>query len=856
MKKNSKSRSPVCTRSSISILGDNQADYVNESSSVASTTTKGKESIAGRLKRKILSNITNSQFSKHAAGFLEHPTFKRKKSSDVTLTQDSNSSVDVNVNSTSIDNGTIKNPLSQKLSAPQLPKGVMQLRSSSSSSSVAPSTLSSMASASLSSSSSSPQRKLQSMTLESNVTAAESTTAKKKVSSSGRKKRSSSMSNSPLSASKSDKQGGQNKSATSAAKKAKADDLAIAAEGVVATKIATSVSDEGALPNSNTCSSSTTCTFKPIQEGDCPKPSNDRENMSSSLSVESLKGSGSVALSVRPSPLKCMGGSNNHMLASLAKNINSREQMCQLLSASPQTAFQKAPSSSSAGGNSIIIRNESSISNYGRSSSTTSTSSTFYAVSSDKRNSPESNPLLTPTELLPFKSAWCVTISVVPLTITTPQRNVVNIDVVYSHLPEFAAHYSIDMYDYFNIVEDEYRPDHQYLFAQTAINAEQRAYLVNAMISISRVQYYAPSTVYLAVNIVDRYLSLTTERVQPVELLLIGVTSLMIAFKHEESGCFRFDRMVRCVCSAEQAPRTQQQMVQLETKILTAVDFRITLPTLSQLAVCIARCICERSLLEYSMLNYLPSLIAASAVAMTRAIISGTSVRLTPDSPCEQDPWTATLDYYTGYNQEDLTFCIRELQYILAIETVNRAIVYCSKVLLEKARSESSVTTTTAATESSSTSLSLSSKRRQQNEQEEARIRKQEEIQKYESYLPSILAFGKYRTFKIYNPSCTQHSNHGVLFNRTAAQRRDEDRISAEAATLLDMWNQRQRNAPDTTSDNIPSSSSSSSSSPLCVSNETLQQMHSQSRHPPIYDAVKIRFSPIYHHIVTFPPNP
>ena len=37
--------------------------------------------------------------------------------------------------------------------------------------------------------------------------------------------------------------------------------------------------------------------------GDCPKPSNDRENMSSSLSVESLKGSGSVALSVRPSPL-------------------------------------------------------------------------------------------------------------------------------------------------------------------------------------------------------------------------------------------------------------------------------------------------------------------------------------------------------------------------------------------------------------------------------------------------------------------------------------------------------------------------------------------------------------------------
>jgi hypothetical protein len=37
--------------------------------------------------------------------------------------------------------------------------------------------------------------------------------------------------------------------------------------------------------------------------------------------------------------------------------------------------------------------------------------------------------------------------------------------------------------------------------------------------------------------------------------------------------------MVRCVSTAEQAPRTQQQMVQLESKILKAVDFRVTLPT-------------------------------------------------------------------------------------------------------------------------------------------------------------------------------------------------------------------------------------------------------------------------------------
>ena len=70
------------------------------------------------------------------------------------------------------------------------------------------------------------------MTLESNVlpaAVAESNTAKKKVSNSGRKKRPSSISNSPLSATKNDKQGGRNTSAATAAKKAKADDLVITA---------------------------------------------------------------------------------------------------------------------------------------------------------------------------------------------------------------------------------------------------------------------------------------------------------------------------------------------------------------------------------------------------------------------------------------------------------------------------------------------------------------------------------------------------------------------------------------------------------------------------------------------------
>lgn len=74
-------------------------------------------------------------------------------------------------------------------------------------------------------------------------------------------------------------------------------------------------------------------------------------------------------------------------------------------------------------------------------------------------------------------------IPTVPGELTAATDHVANIDVPYSLQPEFAVLYSIDMYDYFNNVEDAFRPSHNYLSRQTAINADQRAYLVNAMVN-------------------------------------------------------------------------------------------------------------------------------------------------------------------------------------------------------------------------------------------------------------------------------------------------------------------------------------------------------------------------------------
>jgi len=57
----------------------------------------------------------------------------------------------------------------------------------------------------------------------------------------------------------------------------------------------------------------------------------------------------------------------------------------------------------------------------------------------------------------------------------------------------------------------------------------------------------------------------------------------------------------------------------------------------------------ERALQEYTMLKFLPSTIAASAV-----LISRTSLK--------RHPWSPTLLKYTNYDETDLKDCIEEME--------------------------------------------------------------------------------------------------------------------------------------------------------------------------------------------------
>ena len=132
-----------------------------------------------------------------------------------------------------------------------------------------------------------------------------------------------------------------------------------------------------------------------------------------------------------------------------------------------------------------------------------------------------------------------------------------------------------------------------------------------------------PETLYLCVNIIDRYCSL--EQVLRTKLQLIGVTSLLLACKHEEI----YPPEVRdCVYITDRA-YDRQEVLDMEQTILRVLKWKLYRPTAysfldrflsltkaSPMTRHAATYYLERTLQEHELLNFRPSMVCALAVIL------------------------------------------------------------------------------------------------------------------------------------------------------------------------------------------------------------------------------------------------
>lgn len=100
----------------------------------------------------------------------------------------------------------------------------------------------------------------------------------------------------------------------------------------------------------------------------------------------------------------------------------------------------------------------------------------------------------------------------------------------------------------------------------------------------------------------------------------------------------------------------------MESKIVNTLEYNFTFPTVhsflcrflkaahaDRTTVQLACYITERTLQEYVLLAFLPSIIAATAVLVARKSLN-------------RDPWTPTLKKYTKLDEADLTRCAENMQ--------------------------------------------------------------------------------------------------------------------------------------------------------------------------------------------------
>ncbi|XP_048614131.1 putative cyclin-B3-1 isoform X2 [Brassica napus] len=233
---------------------------------------------------------------------------------------------------------------------------------------------------------------------------------------------------------------------------------------------------------------------------------------------------------------------------------------------------------------------------------------------------------------------------------TAQQEKLPNIDDESNQLE--VAEYVDDIYQFYWTAEALNPALGYYLSTQTKVSPVTRGILINWLIEVHSKFDLMHETLYLTMNLLDRYLSQVP--VQKNEMQLIGLTALLLASKYEDYWHPRIKDLISI--SAE--TYTREQILGMERTMLKQLKFRLNEATpyvfmlrflkaaqsnkkLQQLSFYLI----ELCLVEYEALKFKPSLLCASAIYVARCTLHMTPV------------WTALLNSHTHYNVSQMKDC-------------------------------------------------------------------------------------------------------------------------------------------------------------------------------------------------------
>ncbi|KAI7991141.1 hypothetical protein LOK49_LG12G02432 [Camellia lanceoleosa] len=142
-----------------------------------------------------------------------------------------------------------------------------------------------------------------------------------------------------------------------------------------------------------------------------------------------------------------------------------------------------------------------------------------------------------------------------------PKEQIVDIDAADIDNELAVVEYVEDIYKFYKQVENESRV-HDYMDSQPEINEKMRGILVDWLIEVHNKFELMPETLYLTINIVDRYLA--SKMVLRRELQLVGISAMLMASKYEKIWAAEVNDFV---CISDRA-YTNEQVLITEKRIL------------------------------------------------------------------------------------------------------------------------------------------------------------------------------------------------------------------------------------------------------------------------------------------------
>jgi G2/mitotic-specific cyclin 1/2 len=230
--------------------------------------------------------------------------------------------------------------------------------------------------------------------------------------------------------------------------------------------------------------------------------------------------------------------------------------------------------------------------------------------------------------------------------------------------PSMCAEYVREIFEYYYALEDATQPNPNYMNHQDDLEWKMRGILVDWLIEVHTRFRLLPETLFLAVNIVDRFLS---QKVVPLDKLqLVGITAMFIASKYEEVLSPHVGNFVHVADDGF----TIEEVLSAERYTLSTLKYDLSYPNPMNFLRRISKAdnydiqtrtlgkyLMEISLVDHRFLEYKQSHIAAAAMYLARMIFErgGWVCYETPYFlTLANRPQDATLTKFAAYTEDEI----------------------------------------------------------------------------------------------------------------------------------------------------------------------------------------------------------